>query len=520
MRRITSRRRTSRRLLSEPLASRLLLSVESAWEYLLRDDTLQLTAREAAAVGCAEMPDDVRAALERQYAAPGGKMSSDWKGPKGGNLPNGMPILHSRSTAAGAIFLDFDGNTGGPTDPYSEDADDTAFNASEQANITECWRQMSVYFAMFDLDVTTIQPDVSTVSTAWGAIGNNIGRGYSYVGVYPNRSKANSFNSSGDARTRASGVAHEIGHNFGNSHQSTYDAFGVQTDEYAGAADALHGPLMGVDYAGVIHKWTLGHSTSSPSTLQNDMKKIANRIVQYAPSGYTGDGYAPDDFAGTLGAATPLTVAGTTQSVVGIIERLGDADAFSFTSTGARYSIVAGRDAPSGVDLKLSVYDSGGQLLAAEDGDPRALPLTMVNDQSITIDLAAGTYYAVVESHGNYGDQGQYTLSVDPLPTGWSSQDIGLVGVPGYAHFESAAGAFTVVGSGNDLSSTGDRCQFTYQMLRGDGTIIARVSSIENTDADAKAGVMIRESLTGDSLRGHDLDLRQRCALVVSHEHR
>ena len=41
--------------------------------------------------------------------------------------------------------------------------------------------------------------------------------------------------------------------------------------------------------------------------------------------------------------------------------------------------------------------------------------------------------------------------------------------------------------------------QFNYQTLTGDGTIVARVVSLDNTDAWAKAGVMIRESLNADA---------------------
>jgi len=44
-----------------------------------------------------------------------------------------------------------------------------------------------------------------------------------------------------------------------------------------------------------------------------------------------------------------------------------------------------------------------------------------------------------------------------------------------------------------------DEFHFAYKMLNGAGSIIAKVESVENTNAWAKAGVMIRESLNPDS---------------------
>ncbi len=61
------------------------------------------------------------------------------------------------------------------------------------------------------------------------------------------------------------------------------------------------------------------------------------------------------------------------------------------------------------------------------------------------------------------------------------------------------AGSFTVDGDGADIWGTADAFHFVYQPLSGDGEIYARVASVENTDAWAKAGVMIREELTAGS---------------------
>jgi N-acetylneuraminic acid mutarotase len=80
------------------------------------------------------------------------------------------------------------------------------------------------------------------------------------------------------------------------------------------------------------------------------------------------------------------------------------------------------------------------------------------------------------------------------LPPPWSSRDIGDVGLAGSA--AQANNVYTVQGSGDDIFGTRDAFQFVYQTMRGDGEMLTRVTSVQNTDPWAKAGVMIRESLS------------------------
>ncbi len=54
-------------------------------------------------------------------------------------------------------------------------------------------------------------------------------------------------------------------------------------------------------------------------------------------------------------------------------------------------------------------------------------------------------------------------------------------------------------GMGNDIWGTADSGRFVYKSLTGNGSIVARVESLDNTDPWAKAGVMIRESLSPGS---------------------
>jgi len=71
---------------------------------------------------------------------------------------------------------------------------------------------------------------------------------------------------------------------------------------------------------------------------------------------------------------------------------------------------------------------------------------------------------------------------------------------------EGPVGTYTMTGSGTDIwdvSGIGegfhDEFHFAYKTLSGAGSIVAKVESVENTNAWAKAGVMIRETLDPDS---------------------
>jgi hypothetical protein len=79
-----------------------------------------------------------------------------------------------------------------------------------------------------------------------------------------------------------------------------------------------------------------------------------------------------------------------------------------------------------------------------------------------------------------------------PLPSPWTSSDVGGVGSAGVSSFD--ADMFYVAGAGADIWGTADAFQFVWQPLAGDGTIIAIMDGEQMTSPYAKAGIMIRQS--------------------------
>jgi beta-glucanase (GH16 family)/regulation of enolase protein 1 (concanavalin A-like superfamily) len=80
------------------------------------------------------------------------------------------------------------------------------------------------------------------------------------------------------------------------------------------------------------------------------------------------------------------------------------------------------------------------------------------------------------------------------LPASWSALDIGGPGLPGSSVQDPTAGAWTVAGGGADIWNTADQFQLASQGFTGDGSLLAQVTSVPNTNAWAKAGVMFRDN--------------------------
>jgi hypothetical protein len=87
---------------------------------------------------------------------------------------------------------------------------------------------------------------------------------------------------------------------------------------------------------------------------------------------------------------------------------------------------------------------------------------------------------------------------VTDLPDGWTKHTIGE-STRGGAGYRFDSNTFRVVGTGADIWGTSDGFQYVSQPVDGDREIVVRVTDITNTHPYAKAGVMLRESLTPNS---------------------
>ena len=102
-----------------------------------------------------------------------------------------------------------------------------------------------------------------------------------------------------------------------------------------------------------------------------------------------------------------------------------------------------------------------------------------------------------------FGSAGFTTLecniNCDPLPTRWSTQDIGNTALAGSACYNGSTGTFELKGSGTDIGGMQDAFRFSYKTIVAGGEIIARVVDQDNANSLDKCGIMVRETLAEGS---------------------
>jgi titin len=381
---------------------------------------MEVVALESRLLMCAEhnLPnfgDDIgfNSAIYGPVVASGGEIAA------GTNPLTSVPALNSNLGAPVNIYLDFNGAAsqawGGynvPATPaFSQDGDVTTFTDAELTAIQEIWARVSEAYAPFNVNVTTVDPgsyvDGQSLAVVIGGSSGWLGAaagGVAYVGSFTNGLQnvvwVFSDNLAGGyAKYVADAAEHESGHAFGLQHQSAYSG-ATKTAEYRGGT-SLVAPIMGSSYSAARSKWAYGQSAIGYTSYQDDMSIISNNT--------NGFGYRVDDHGDTIGLADVLDSSSANVSGSGVITKVSDIDVFAFyTEAGPVSFTVAGPQFGGLLDATLKLVDLNGNVIATAD--------TASLGETVTANLAAGSYRLIVSSKGTYGDVGQYTITGTIVP--------------------------------------------------------------------------------------------------------
>ncbi len=337
----------------------------------------------------------------------------------GGFIADGEAILANRTVGQG--------QRGFPA--YNTDADPTSFSPTELDEIEEIWARVAEDFAPFNVNVTTQNPgslvDGQSMRVIIGGNGAVFGGGLTQLAVTDAFSDAAASNvglafplniSAGSAQ-QAQHVAYNVssaaGVMLGLGAHPLYDAGGNQIAALDPGTNIV-GPILGAPDNSLRDIWVNAPGPIDAGTFQDDIAVItsaANRVL-----------VRTDDHGNDQTVASRISIGAGDDFATGVIESINDVDVFEFSTLAAMATIsVQGLDLTtqfpgvpnpgSNLDPVLELLDGTGAVLASHDasGSGTANDLTA----TVTADLPAGTYFVRISNRGEYGNLGQYTVTIE-----------------------------------------------------------------------------------------------------------
>jgi hypothetical protein len=415
------------------------------------------------------------------------------------------PALSSRPGSARRIYIDVNGmeitGTAWNNDPetgnvarwrarpYDTDGDPATFSPAEQAAITEIWRRVAEDYAIFDVDVTTIDPGPAApsvgrilITPSRDADGVDLpfaeAGGVAFLSVfgdadYPFFQPAFAYIdnlANGDPAVVAEAAAHEMGHNLGLFHDGTttseyYDGHGIGLQSWA--------PIMGTSYDAVLTQWSRGEYDRA-NNLQDDRAVMGARIPLLA------DDVVADRplILGTGG------IIGDDPAHGGVIESGDDRDAFAVVTGPGRLRVTAEPVASLGTNLDLRLH-------------------LVVDDVLIATAAPSGTFSATIDTEVSGGllrlvvIPGSQGSPTSPVPSGWTEYgSLGAYRLRGEAPLPVVsallvAGATGVVRGAPDLGIEVAYVGVDAASLGGDDLRVVRLG--EGTLAVASSGAPVSD---------------------------
>ncbi len=259
-------------------------------------------------------------------------------------------------------------------------------------------------------------------------------------------------------------------------------------------------------------------STGGTTTSANTTSAVTLPYwVKLVRSGSTFSGYTSTDGVNWVQIGTGVTINMAANVYVGLVVNSDNNSALA-TATFDNVSLSTPEaPAPSITSVSASSGSVGNQIeiFGSGFGDSQSSSIVILNGALLTVNSWSATSVTVTIPTGatsgplsvsvaptmNSSNPVTFTVTVPNLPAGWLDQDVGQVGLPGNASY--SGGTYTVQSSGQQIWGTSDEFNFVYQPLSGDGTIVARVVSLQGGMSAQSAGVMIRETLTTASTNAY-----------------
>jgi hypothetical protein len=287
---------------------------------------------------------------------------------------------------------------------------------------------------------------------------------------------------------------------------SGYVAPGVMIRETlnAGAANAATAEWAAYTETSFDVRSSTAGSTSTSGTLSGTLPIW----VKVSRSGSTFSSYTSTDGVNWTQRGISQTITMAPNVYLGLAVNSGSAALATAVFDNVSVSS-ASAPAPVISSISATTASIGSQVVLSGTGfgAPQGNSVVLLNGAAVTINTWSATSISITIPVGatsgplvvsvapgmNASNPVNFTVTSQPLPTSWLDQDVGSTGVAGSASYTS--GTFTVKGAGAQIYATADAFHFVYQPLSGDGTIIARLVSVQGGSVYAAPGVMIRETL-------------------------
>jgi pro-kumamolisin-like protein/IPT/TIG domain-containing protein len=273
-------------------------------------------------------------------------------------------------------------------------------------------------------------------------------------------------------------------------------------------------------YGGIYFdaRTTTGGNTAEPGALTVNLPYW----VKVTRSGSSFSSYTSLDGVNWVQLGTSQTISMAQNVFVGLAVTSGSTSALatatfdnvSVNSAAAPAPVISSVSATTGsigsqieiTGMGFGATQSGSVVLL--NGTPATVNSWGATSIGITIPGGATSGPLVVSVAPGMNDSNPVTFTVtsQPLPTPWLDQDVGAVGVAGSASYGN--NVFTVNGAGAQIYGTADAFHFVYQPLTGDGSMVARLVSLQGGSGLVSAGVMIRETLNAGSINAKTADWR------------